>query len=419
MDYNDKKPLKVNLEDLPQYEQLVLTENPTFCMYPWTHIHAYPDSTVHLCCMSDMDLPIGNLNDSSLETIWNSERMVEVRRKMIDGIKLPECTKCYEQDRNGFMSGRVSANKHFGHHASKARSMEPPYEIVYWDIRFSNLCNFRCRTCGPLFSSNWYQDYESLHGSKPDHTKVIECNLDIDEIKRHIPHVEQIYFAGGEPLMMAAHWQIIEELIKQGRTDVKLIYNTNFSQMKYKQLNVLDMWKEFDSVSIGASLDGMGERGEYIRKETVWKDIESNREQMLRICPNVDFYISCTLSILNSLHMPDFHRDWMNKGYIKAQDFNINILMNPPHYRIDNLPEQFKEKIITKYQKHIDYISPLDSLQRATNGYKSAINFIKQTGDGVMLDQFITLTDQLDKIRGENFGKTFPEFNFKTGQSWH
>jgi hypothetical protein len=117
--------------------------------------------------------------------------------------------------------------------------------------------------------------------------------------------------------------------------------------------------------------------------------------------------------------MPDFHRDWMNKGYIKAQDFNINILMNPPHYRIDNLPEQFKEKIITKYQKHIDYISPLDSLQRATNGYKSAINFIKQTGDGVMLDQFITLTDQLDKIRGENFGKTFPEFNFKTGQSWH
>ena len=77
--------------------------------------------------------------------------------------------------------------------------------------------------------------------------------------------------------MMAAHWEIIAELLKQNRTDVKLIYNTNFSQLKYKQLSILDMWKEFDSVSIGASLDGSGIRGEYIRKETVWKDIVDNR----------------------------------------------------------------------------------------------------------------------------------------------
>ena len=415
MNYNDKKPLKINLEDLPLYEQLVLTENPTFCMYPWTHIHAYPDSTVHLCCMSDMDLPLGNLNDSTLESIWNSERMVEVRRKMIDGITLPECTKCYEQDRNGFMSGRVSANKHFGHHVSKARSLEPPFEIVYWDVRFSNLCNFRCRTCGPLFSSNWYQDYEALNGSKPDHPKVIHCSDDknfYNEAKRHIPYVEQIYFAGGEPLMMVEHWKIIEELIKQERFDVKLIYNTNFSELKFKQHNVLDMWKLFDSVSIGASLDGMGDRAEYIRKETVWGEILDNRYQMLRICPNVDFYISCTLSILNSLHLVDFHRDWIDKGLIQAQDFNINIVMNPPHYRIDNLPDSYKDQVIEKYQTHIDYISPLDSLQRATNGYKSAINFIKQPGDPALLEEFKRLTTQLDGVRGENFKETFPEFDW-------
>ena len=414
MDYNDKRPLKIDWNDLPLYEQLVLTENPSFCMYPWVHLHAYPDSTVHLCCMSEMDMPVGNLNDNTMEEIWYSEHMVDIRRKMIDGIALPECVKCYEQDKNGFMSGRVSANKHFGHHVEKARRMRPEFEIVYWDVRFSNLCNFRCRTCGPLFSSNWYQDYEALHGSKPDHPKVIHCSDDknfYNEAKRHIPYVEQIYFAGGEPLMMVEHWKIIEELIKQERFDVKLIYNTNFSELKFKQHNVLDMWKLFDSVSIGASLDGMGERGEYIRKETDWVQTERNREEMLRICPNVDFYISCTLSILNSLHMPDFHRNWINKGFIKAQDFNINILMNPPHYRIDNLPESYKELVIEKYQAHIDYISPLDSLQRATNGYQSAINFIKQPSNSALLDEFKRLTVQLDSIRGENFKQTFPEFD--------
>ena len=381
-------------------------------MYPWTHLHAYPDSTVHLCCMSDMDMPLGDLNDNTLEEIWHSEHMMTIRQKMIDGIALPECSKCYEQDKNGFMSGRVSANKHFGHHIAKAHSMDPEFEIVYWDVRFSNLCNFRCRTCGPLFSSNWYQDYVELHQNSPNHSKVITANLDIKECIRHIPYVEQIYFAGGEPLMMAAHWEIIAELLKQGRTDVKLIYNTNFSQMKYKKMNVLDMWKEFDSVSIGASLDGSGIRGEYIRKETVWGDILDNRYQMLRVCPNVDFYISCTLSILNSYHMPDFHREWIDNGLIEAPDFNVNILMNPPHYRIDNLPMPDKEAVIDKYNEHIDYLSPLDTLQRATNGYKSAINFIEQPSIPALLEEFKELTTKMDTIRNESFSNTFPEFSF-------
>lgn len=414
MDYNEKAPLYVKLEDLTDNERIALTENEAFCIYPWTHIHAYPDSTVHLCCMSDMDMPLGTLKEETLENIWHGEKMQSIRQDMLAGKKLKECSKCYEQDRNGFISGRVSANKHFGHHIKKASTIDPDFKVIYWDVRFSNLCNFRCRTCGPLFSSNWYQDYEKLHGKKPEHSKVIHCGDTKDfyrEAKRHMPYVEQIYFAGGEPLMMVEHWKIIEELIRLERFDVKLIYNTNFSELKFKKQDVLEMWKLFKSVSIGASLDGMGPRAEYIRKETVWDQTERNRERMLEICPNVDFYISCTLSILNSFHMPDFHRDWMDKGLINAQDFNINILMNPPHYRIDNLPNNLKEKLVAKYKEHIEYIRPLDSLQRATNGYESAINFINQPANEQLLQDFLKLTAQVDAIRDENFKETFPELS--------
>jgi len=414
MDYNEKAPLYVKLEDLTDNERIALTENEAFCIYPWTHIHAYPDSTVHLCCMSDMDMPLGTLKEATLENIWHGEKMQSIRQDMLAGKKLKECSKCYEQDRNGFMSGRVSANKHFGHHIKKASTIDPEFKVIYWDVRFSNLCNFRCRTCGPLFSSNWYQDYEKLHGSRPDHSKVIHCGDTKDfyrEAKRHMPYVEQIYFAGGEPLMMVEHWKIIEELIRLERFDVKLIYNTNFSELKFKKQDVLEMWKLFKSVSIGASLDGMGPRAEYIRKETVWDQTERNRERMLEICPNVDFYVSCTLSILNSFHMPDFHRDWIDKGLINAQDFNINILMNPPHYRIDNLPNNLKEKLVAKYKEHVEYIRPLDGLQRATNGYESAINFINQPANEQLLQDFLKLTAQVDAIRDENFKETFPELS--------
>ena len=116
----------------------------------------------------------------------------------------------------------------------------------------------------------------------------------------HIDDVEQIYFAGGEPLMMKEHYFILDELEKRKRFDVRLIYNTNFTVTSLKDRDVFSYWKKFDSVSVGASLDGMGKHGEYIREGTNWGEVELNRRRMMQECPNADFYISATLSILNA-----------------------------------------------------------------------------------------------------------------------
>ena len=32
------------------------------------------------------------------------------------------------------------------------------FRMRYFDIRFSNICNFKCRTCGSAFSSKWEQE---------------------------------------------------------------------------------------------------------------------------------------------------------------------------------------------------------------------------------------------------------------------
>ena len=91
--------------------------------------------------------------------------------------------------------------------------------------------------------------------------------------------------------------------------------------------------------------------------------------------------------------------------------------MNPPHYRIDNLPMPDKEAVIEKYNKHIDYLSPIDPLQRATNGYQSAINFIEQPGNTALFDEFKELTTKMDTIRNESFNETFPEFSWVKAQA--
>lgn len=209
--------------------------------------------------------------------------------------------------------------------------------------------------------------------------------------------------------MMAEHYNILDELERRGRFDVRLIYNTNFTHIKLKDRTVFDYWKKFKSVAVGASLDAMGPRAEYIRRGTDWATVERNREQMMEVCPNVDFYISPTLSIMNALHLPDFHCAWVERDYIKPQDLNVNILQDPAYLRIDISPADYKERINRRYQDHLDWLRPLDPLQRATVGFESAINFMMSTDNSQLIPKFWHKTGELDQIRNENILEVIPE----------
>jgi len=209
--------------------------------------------------------------------------------------------------------------------------------------------------------------------------------------------------------MMEEHYNILDELERRGRFDVRLIYNTNFTQVKLKDRTVFDYWKRFKSVAVGASLDAMGPRAEYIRKGTVWDTVERNRQQMLEICPAVDFYISPTLSIMNAHHLPDFHRNWTERGLIRAQDLNVNILQDPAYYRIDMAPNEYKLNLRQRFEDHLAWLRPQDSLQRATVGFESAINFMMTTDNTQLLDTFWQKTNQLDGIRNERILDAIPE----------
>jgi sulfatase maturation enzyme AslB (radical SAM superfamily) len=339
--------------------------------------------------------------------------MQQLRQDMLSETPNPACARCYEQESSGFFSGRRSANKHHGHHIKKLESN--PFEMTYWDIRFSNLCNLSCRSCGHIFSSSWYQDQARLaKGDWAEKNSVLNyagrTKTDMwEQLLPHLDHVEQIYFAGGEPLMMEEHYNILDELERRGRFQVRLIYNTNFTHVKLKDRTVFDYWKKFSSVAVGASLDAMGARAEYIRRGTNWDTVERNRQQMLEICPDVDFYISPTLSIMNVLHLPKFHKEWASKGYIKPQDLNVNILQDPAHLRIDIAPTDLKQHIQDIYEEHLIWLRPLDPLKRATVGFESAINFVKSTDNTALIPKFWAKTTELDVIRQENILDVIPE----------
>ena len=418
--YGSANPVKVNLASLSLKEQNLLSQSKTFCMYPWIHLHAWPNGQAYPCCHAEPNPQFGSTRTQSLAEIWNGQPMKQLRQDMLTETPNRSCTRCYEQEESGFFSGRQSSNKHHGHHIDRVAQTLPSgqfdqFEMTYWDIRFSNLCNLKCRSCGHIFSSQWYQDQARLAGPEwKDRNTVLNYagRTETDmwtQLEPHLDYVEQIYFAGGEPLLMEEHYNILEELVRRKRFNVRLIYNTNFTHTDLKGRSVFEYWRQFESVAVGASLDGMGSTAEYIRKGTKWYDVVKNRHDMIRTCPNVDFYISPTLSIMNAWHLPDFHKEWVSAGLIRAQDLNVNILQDPAHYRIDIATTEYKQQLEAKYLKHLDWMSDRDPLQRATQGFRSAIAFMNATDNTQLIDTFWRKTHELDSIRNENILDVLPE----------
>jgi hypothetical protein len=130
---------------------------------------------------------------------------------------------------------------------------------------------------------------------------------------------------------------------------------------------------------------------------------------MIETCPDVDFYISPTLSIMNAWHLPDFHRDWVEKGLIQPQDLNVNILQDPVYYRIDIAPMKYKQRLRMRFEEHLEWLRPKDRLNRATVGFESAINFMMATDNTGLLPTFWRKTQQLDSIRNEQILAVIPE----------
>jgi MoaA/NifB/PqqE/SkfB family radical SAM enzyme len=425
-DYNARAPYFIERSELTEEEYRKLTHSDTFCMLPWMHMHAFPDGRVYPCCLAEYFHPVGDLRKNTMREVWNQPKYKTMRVNMLADKSCVECTKCYEQEKHGAFSMRNDANRNYGHMVkeiaqTQADGTHEEFKIRYWDVRFSNLCNFRCRSCGPIFSSNWYNDHVKLYNRKPDvlgrdMERVEYAAGDEDSMERqmveHVPYLEQVYFAGGEPLIMKEHYTLLEKLIEAGKTDIRLQYNTNFSELAFKDKHVFEYWKHFKNVSVGASLDGMGAQAELIRKGTDWSQTVSNRERMMREVPHVDFYVSSTVSSMNVLHVLKFHKEWTRLGLIQAKDWNINLCQSPDWYRPDIFPTWFKEQeIYPAYEDHIAWLDPQDSLRRATTGYQSLVSLMKANDASSHWPRFVEECTKLDEVRSEDFWATFPEFD--------
>jgi len=269
----------------------------TLCMAPWTHTYLSPQTERRMCCASrepaqnfrqyiDTKAGTGRYIPITLEEHWNGEHMRSVRRRMMAGEILPECAVCEDRLLNTDVY-RSYFNRLFGHRYEEAMARtkadgSTDMLPVSWDYRFSNLCNFKCRTCGDMLSSAWeteQRQHDMIDWSnsknewmrpqiRQEISRFQDTQIEQEFAQAVNDHrVEEVYWVGGEPLMYEQHWRYMRRIIELGDGDrVYARYNTNLSRTYYRGL---DLWNDvlyhLRDWQICASLDGTGATGEYIR----------------------------------------------------------------------------------------------------------------------------------------------------------
>ena len=411
------KHISQEIAAMSDHHRDMLFVNKSMCMMPWIGLNIEPDSSARPCCQFDRASPVGNLKQQSIKEIWNSPKLRQIRLSMLAGSKVKECNDCYHQEQLKRDSLRNSVNRDFARHAGildttlEDGSLEDTV-IRYWDIRYNNLCNLACRSCNPGSSSSWYQIHNAFYPHKKLDSALLTAGDDtdmvFDQICDNIDAVEKIYFAGGEPLIIENFYKVLEHLDRKNRHEVHLVYNTNLTRLQLKDRSILDLWKKFRRVSVGASLDAMGQRAEYLRTGTNWADIENNRLAIMSECPHVDFFVSATTGLINALHVTEFHRDWADRGFIRAEDFNIQLLKRPAYLSVTNAPDKLKSHIVEVYNKHIDWLKSRDTHGRAISGFRSIVAMCQETG-AYDVSKFWQEVDKLDQYHGTNLFDTFPE----------
>ena len=415
----------------------------TFCTLPWIHLASHPHGGTTLCCVADHHNGISrsrkytkysdddprsvsgdiflDLKNNTIEEVMNGDSYNTVRLEMLNGEEPEACKKCYREEESGVYSKRIKENKtyeHFDIEEAKNRTNEDgslnKVELEFVELRLGNICNAKCRSCNPWSSSKWISDYNKMR-KKFTTLHLFDKELNQfdwpeqekfwDDLFEKTKNAKVFYINGGEPTLIKEHFRFLQRMIDAGRTGVKLWYNINCTQMTEEIINI---WKQFDEVEVGLSIDDVEARNEYIRNPTKWKDVIATVDMLIEARDSLPFYDSKKLSINITQTV-----SWMNYFYLdemmdfaKDKDIRIhhNFVTQPEEFSVNVLPLEIRkavnDKMIPYFPEDWD---PNKMAQMRRNEQKPT--------DLKLLKKAMDYTDELDRLRNENFRMTFPELH--------
>lgn len=444
-----------------------VTGSYTFCILPWIHLATRPNGDMRLCCNANssgagIDHAIGivkdnigytaNFDTTSPSEVWNNNYMKNTRTTMLNNNIPDSCIKCFKEESLGIVSKRMWETGYWYNEGIDIDELVKqttadgsiPEKLLYLDLRLGNICNLKCIMCSPHDSSKWITDHEKVYPNfesksikdqtywdKTTHNNKWHENKKFwSDLYHQIPNIKQLYFAGGEPLMIREHKLFLEEIIKRGYADKILIrYNTNGLLLDQ---DIIDLWTKFKKVKVGISIDAINAKNYYIRYPSEWDIIVKNLHILDNTPSNIEVSIATAIQILNIKHLPEFAK-WkiqqkfkkINLEHISAGIqagggiINMHLLYIPTFLSIKCLTQKdkievtqiftdFKEWLYNNYRKDDDFWlhNPY-----GWKRWQSVLDFMNSEDMSYELPAFTEYINALDKIRNIKCSDIFPELS--------
>lgn len=325
-----------------------------YCKAPWVSMYLDTQGVIKPCCVSFDRL--GKVDEDGFVKAYNSEKMTELRRQILKGEIPHGCRVCRRKDE---VQSRARRFTYEDIQIDRELTEEGDHNLIsQLDISFSNLCNLKCRFCGPFCSSKWIEDSKKLPDSdsnlweghkefnfKVNHISAEEIMSQLDEF----PNIRDLDINGGEPFMAPQHLEFLKLLVERGRaSETRLIYTTNGTIAPDKYIPYLS---QFKSVKVSVSTEGVGDVYRYSRCFSEAEDrLEKTMESFAKI-PGVRFGINYTMSALNIFGVADFW-PWFLKIHEKYNvAIHMGVVVAPYALQISNLPLWFREEAYEQLPK--------------------------------------------------------------------
>ena len=429
------------------------SSSSTFCPLPWIHLATRPNGEVRVCCtanasgagMTDnkgaglvtQDGVNMNLSTSTLEQVWNSDYMKATRLSMLNGQIPTSCTKCFTEESNGIVSKRQWETVVWKERLDinsivdkTAPDGSLPVDIPYFDLRLGNTCQLKCVMCSPHDSSSWvrewkiqYPKYQTIElktdqswDSNFDYTWYKKGSF-LDSMRDQSTNIKELYFAGGEPLLIPEHYKILEFMVETGAAaNCILRYNSNGLELPEK---LFELWNHFKQVKFNFSVDDTHHRNDYIRYPSKWKDVVANLERLDDTPSNIIVNIACAVQLLNVMYIPELVQWKESKNFKKinlppygAGLIGTHLVYLPSYLNVRVLPEHLK----TRVAKKIEYFCARKSndLEFMSNPYglrrwQGLVHYMNQEDWSHKLPTTLDYLQTCDSTRGTDFTRVFPE----------
>lgn len=371
-----------------------LLKNKSICTLPWTGFELEPSGTVKNCIISKTNL--GTINKSNIKDIMHGKENIELKQSMLKDEKPANCAGCYLQEKNTTNLSSISSRLYYLKEVGAKTDLTlyddvKNFSLKHVDLRWTNSCNQACVYCGPEYSSKWAQELGEKVKSNKEARQEVK-----DYVFENITQLENVYLAGGEPMLMKENLEFLQ-LLKEKNPDCTIRVNTNLSTT---ETGIFELLCSFKNVHWTVSIETIEEEYEYVRHHGSWKDFVANLDIIRKLDHKISF---------NMLHfMLNYDSIFECVDYFKSKGFHDNSfvigpLYEPAHYNLLNLPEHMidsvKEKLKNKLQEN-----PQGYLK---NSYKNLLYYFSNTPWEKNISLFLETTKTQDNRRNIGSRKVF------------